>query len=44
MKTQYERLYKYEWNQVIFGKPKKRHYHLYIALTLFIILLGSMIG
>ncbi len=43
MKTEYERLYKYEWNQVIFGKPKKRHYKLYIGLTLLIILLGSLL-
>lgn len=43
MKTEYERRYKYEFNQLIFGKPKKRHYHLYIGLTLLIILLGSLL-
>ncbi len=43
MKTVYERLYKYEFNEVIFGKAKKRHYKLYIALTIVLILLGSLL-
>lgn len=43
MKTTYERLYKYDFNEVIFGKAKKRHYKLYIALTIFLILLGSLL-
>ncbi len=43
MKTVYERLYKYEFNEVIFGKAKKKHYKMYIALTLLIILIGSLL-
>lgn len=44
MKTEYERLYKYEFNQLIFGKAKKRHFGLYLFLSLIIILLGALLG
>jgi hypothetical protein len=39
MKSPYERLYKYQINTWIFGKPKKKRYYVFYLL-LVVVLLG----
>jgi hypothetical protein len=40
MKTEYEKMYKYEFNSLIFGKPKRKYEKFYLSLAVIIPLLG----
>lgn len=43
MKTEYEKMYKYEFNSLIFGKPKRRYANFYLALAVIIPIFGWII-
>lgn len=43
MKTKYEKLYKYGFNAMIFGIPKRRVRLFYAFLIFFIVLLGLFV-
>ena len=44
MKTQYEKMYKYELNSLIFGKPKKKYANFYLSLAVVIPILGWLVS
>lgn len=43
MKTKYEKLYKYDINNILFGMPKKKYRPFYLMIISFVVLLGLIL-